>query len=386
MKAPSLKKNLIFSIIAIFSSILMLSGCGDDKNTAQQAKQQMPPTPVQIHEVKAENVALDIEYTGKSKSIGEVDIHARVKGTLLKKYYTEGQLVKKDQLLYLIDPAPFQADLQAAQANFVKTQRSWKRDEALYKQNALSQQERDASLADYQSATADLKNAKINLGYTTVKATIDGISGLKQQNIGSLVGPDSNSLLTTITQLNPIYVEFSIPNNDILMFNVNVAKNAFILPKDGKIKADLQDTEGNTILTNGLVDFTGVSLNENTGSISARAQFKNENERLYPNQFGRIVLKDIYLRNAIAIPQKAVMQAPQGIFAYVANNGVAEMRPIVLGKTTADGQWIIKKGIKTGDKVIVNNLLKLRPNAPVQIVEKQPEPQASASAANSKGK
>lgn len=387
MKLPSFNKHLLLSMLLVASGTGLLTGCLDDKDTQKQAgQQQMPPTPVQVYEAKPENVAMDIQYTGKSKSIGAVEIHARVKGTLLKKYYTEGQPVKQGQLLYLIDPAPFEADLQAAQAEFVKTQKSWKRDEALYKQNALSQQEKDASLAAYQSATANLKNTKINLGYTTVRATVDGISGLKKQNVGSLVGPAANSLLTTITQVDPIYVEFSIPNDDIAMLNKGTKEGAFILPKDGVIKADLQDTQGKTLLKDGVINFTDVSLNENTGSISARAEFQNKERLLYPNQFGKIVIKEIYRKNAIAIPQKAVMQTPQGIFAYVAVNGIAEMHPLVLGDTTTDDRWIIEKGIKAGDKVITTNLLKIRPKAPVQITQAKPAQQASAPQADSKGK
>jgi len=348
---------------------MFVLGCSDEGKNQTQS-QQMPPMPVEVFEVKSENLPLDIQYTGKSKSVGDVEIHARVKGVLLKKYYTEGAKVKKDQLLYLIDPAPYQADLQAAQAEYEKAEKQLKRDEALYKDNAISKQKLDDSIAAYKSADASLKTARINLGYTSVKATIDGISGQKQQDIGSLVSPEGNSLLTTITQLDPIYVEFSIPNEDAPMLNKDRANDAFILPSDGKIKVDIQDTKGTTLLKDGLVDFTGVSLDKNTGSISARAKFENNDSALYPNQFGRVVLKEIFLKNALAVPQKAIMQSPQGVFVYaVDSNNTAQIVPVELGKTTTDGRWVIKSGIKEGDRVITTNLLKIRPKSPVQIVQ-----------------
>lgn len=379
--------------VFLIASLSLLTGCLDSKNSSQNANQsqQMPPIPVKVYEAKSENVPLKIVYTGKTKSVGDVDIHARVEGVLLEKNYTEGDLVKKGQSLYQIDPSTYQANFQSAkaaleveEAKFENAQKEWERIERLYSENAISQRERDtaeanfkAALASVKNAEATLKNAKINLNYTKVIAPIEGIAGQKQQDVGNLVGPGSNSLLTTITQLDPIFVEFAIPNDDVGMMNEKGASSRFVLPEDGVIKVHLEDTTGKTMLEGGVVDFRAVTLDSQTGSVNARAKFENKDVAIYPNQFGKVVIEDIALKEAIAIPQEAIMQSPQGTFAYVVNDGKADIRAVVLGATTDDNRWVIKSGIKDGDKVILNNLLKLKPNAPVQIV---PDKEASSNA------
>ncbi|MFP4331829.1 MAG: efflux RND transporter periplasmic adaptor subunit [Campylobacterales bacterium] len=375
------KRTFLFALLVL--SLSFFTGCLDSKKDSQSSQsQKMPPTPVKVYEVKSENVPLNIIYTGKTKSVGDVGIHARVQGVLLKKNYTEGEVVKKGQSLYLIDPSTYRAEYESAratleveEAKFENAKKEWERVERLYSENAISQRERDsaesnykASLASVKNARAALQNAKINLDYTKVISPVEGIAGQKMQDLGSLVGPGSNSQLTTITQLDPIYVEFAIPNDDVDMINEKGAKDRYVLPEDGKIKVDLKDTTGNVLLKDGVVDFKAVSLDEETGSVNARAVFKNEDGAIYPNRFGKVQVKDIALKDAIAIPQKAILQSPQGIFAYVYKDGSAEIRPVVLGATTSDGKFIIQKGIKEGDKVIVSNILKVKPKAPVKIV------------------
>lgn len=386
--------------IVLVSTLAFFSGCLDSKDSnASKAPQQMPPTPVKVYEAKSENVPLKIVYTGKTKSIGSVDIHARVEGVLLKKSYNEGALVKKGQSLYLIDPSTYRANFQSAKASleveeakFANAEKEWNRVKRLYEQNAVSQRERDSAEAEYKAALssvrnaeAALTNARINLNYTKVISPVEGIAGQKQQDVGSLVGPGANSLLTTITQLDPIYVEFAIPNDDVSMMNQKGASSRFILPEDGVIKVHLEDSTGKSMLEGGVVDFKAVTLDSQTGSVNARAKFENKDAAIYPNQFGKVVIDDIALKDAIAIPQQAIIQSPQGIFAYIVDSGKASIRPVTLGATTDDSRWVITSGIKDGDKVIVNNLLKLKPNAPVQIAPNK-EAQKPAQPAEDKEK
>eukprot|EP01022_Parablepharisma_sp_SALTPOND_P024472 TRINITY_DN54213_c0_g2_i1.p2 TRINITY_DN54213_c0_g2~~TRINITY_DN54213_c0_g2_i1.p2 ORF type:complete len:746 (+),score=59.69 TRINITY_DN54213_c0_g2_i1:30-2240(+) len=369
--------------IALLTTLTLLTGCLDSKDNSKSANepQQMPPTPVKVYEAKSENVPLKIVYTGKTKSVGDISIHARVEGVLLEKNYTEGELVKKGDSLYQIDPSTYRANFQSAkaaleveEAKFENAKKEWERVERLYEENAISQKERDSAEANFKAAQSSVKNAKaeltnanINLNNTKVIAPVEGIAGQKQQDVGNLVGPGANSLLTTITQLDPIYVEFAIPNDDVDMLNKKGASSRFVLPEDGVIKVHLEDSAGKSMLENGVVDFRAVTLDSETGSVNARAKFPNKDASIYPNQFGKVVIEDIALKEAIAIPQQAVMQSPQGVFAYVVDSGKATIRPIVLGATTDDNRWVVESGIKDGDKIIVNNLLKLKPNAPVQI-------------------
>lgn len=375
------KKTILQAFL--LPSLFLITGCLDSKDSSKATQaQEPPPVPVKVYEVKSENVPLDIAYTGKTKSVGDVGIHARVEGVLLKKSYTEGEVVKKGQSLYQIDPSKYRADYQSAkatleveEAKFSNAKKEWDRVERLYSENAISQRERDSAEANFKAAEASVRNAQaalsnasINLEYTKVISPVEGIAGQKQQDMGSLVGPGPNSLLTTITQLDPIYVEFAIPNDDAEMMNQRGDASKFVLPEDGVIKVTLVDTQGKTLLKSGVIDFKAVTLDAQTGSINARAKFENKDASIYPNQFGKVVIKDIALKDAVAIPQKAVIQSPQGIFAYLVVDGKAEIRPIVLGATTDDKRWVIKSGIKSGDKVIVSNLLKLKPKASVQIV------------------
>ncbi|MEO2066368.1 MAG: efflux RND transporter periplasmic adaptor subunit, partial [Desulfurobacteriaceae bacterium] len=286
--------------------------------------------------------------------------------------------VKKGQLLYLIEPDPYEAAYERAKANLLhaqaqleKAERDWKRAERSFKAKAISEQARDAAKYAYEMAKAQvlaakaaLKQATINLGYTKVKATISGYTGLKQIDVGNLVTPGTP--LVTITSVDPIYVEFSIPDVDVFKSKYNLLKGKWG-EEEKKLKAKLIV---NNVPYNleGKVHFLDVKVNPNTSTVKARAVFPNPNRVLMPGQFGRIEISGLYRRNVIIVPQKAVLQTPQGSMVYVVQNGRVAPRIIKVGETSGDF-FVVESGLKPGELVVVNNFFKIKPGIPVKIGE-----------------
>lgn len=276
----------------IFTVALFLGGCFDSQANEKSAQGAMPPTPVSVVDVNKSDVSLDLAYPARAKSTSSTDINARVQGILLKKYYTEGEFVKAGQLLYLIDPATYEADVRNAKASSAlrkaeleSAQKEWDRVDALFKEGAVSKKDWDSALSNFESAkasleaaNAELKKAEINLGYTKVTASISGISGQKKQDIGTLVGPGTDNVtLTTVTTLDPMYAEFSMPSSEALILNPDASGGKISYPSDGKVRAVVSDEDGNIITDNGVLDFNDRNVNQNTGSVNARIVFENKN-------------------------------------------------------------------------------------------------------------
>lgn len=339
-------------------------------NLEGQGKGQIQAIEVGIYKVaKPRSISFELRYPARTKSISRVTIVARVSGILKEKFFEEGQFVQKDNLLYKIESDIYQAEydiakaqLDQAIAELNRAEREWKRIKASYDDRVASEQQRDTALSAYEQSRAALEGAKarikqteINLGYTNVRATVSGITGTRLVDIGNMVNP--NTPLVTITEINPIYVEFSIPDTD--------------LPKIGKIakgkslKAELL-IEGRPYKHLGDVDFIDSVIDEKTSTVSARAVFPNPEGILLPGQFIRINLKGLQRKDSIVVPQKAVLQTPLGSAVYVVENGKAITRIIKIGERSGD-DFVVEEGLKPGDVVIIDNLLKLRPDMPVRV-------------------
>ncbi len=347
---------------------LFLVGCSGEQK-AQQGQQQQAPqaVPVPALTVKSTPINLSYEYPARLKSVEQAQVVAKVNGTLLKKSYTEGAFVKEGALLFKIDPKKYQATYDKAKANLgvaeaalKNAERSKNRVESLYKDKAVSEQERDSVISNYEIALAQveasravLNDAQIDLDYTSVTAPIGGMAGQKLIDAGNYIG--AQTILTTITKLDPIYAEFSIPDSDLAK-----AKSV----EGGVAKIILENGKEFT----GKVNFFDSVIDDKSGTIALRAEFKNSNNELIPGQFGRIRLENSSSEPLILVPQKAVMQSPQGSSVYIVENGIAEIRLVVLGETIAKG-WVIKSGLKDGDIVIVDNITKVRPKSPVKPME-----------------
>lgn len=357
------RKILIQSLICGFLSTIALTflSC-DSKEKNAQDKAQIP---VNMQKITTKNVELDFEYPARLKSLQSVNVYARVEGVLLAQEFKEGEIVQEGQKLFKIDPTRYQARVNvakaqysSAKANLTKATKDWNRVEKLYKQGVLTVDQYDQSLYDYQSALANVENTKaslddalIDLNYTDVMASITGRTGIRRYDVGNLVGRGNDSILTTITQLSPIYAEFSIPNNDFYyMRNLN---------KDD-ITVTLLFSNGKVYEKSGKIDFIDSVLDEQTASVKARAIIDNDSYKLLPSEFIRVQLQGFKSQESIVIPQNAVLQDSEGSYVYVAKDGKAHITRVVLGKTLRDGSVLIVNGLHDGDIIITNNLSKLQ--------------------------
>jgi len=342
----------------------------------------MPPAEVTVLAVAHESLPVTYEYVGQTAGSREVEVRARVTGILLKRNFTEGAPVKKGQSLFDIDPAPLEAvaaraeaDVAAADARVDQAARNAARMRPLYADKAVSQKEFDDAVstetinrADSKAARARLAEARLNLGYTKVESPLGGLASRSLRSEGTLVsGPEV--LLTTIVQIDPIWVQFGIPDNEQARLRKEVEAGRLKLPGNGSFEVTLRLTDGSVYPRTGRLNFYDVRITPNTGTQEARAELANPDGALRPGQFVRVFLKGATRPNAVKVPQRAVLEGPQGKFVYVVNDkSQAEVRPIEAGEWTGDA-WIITSGLKAGERVILDGVMKLGPGAPVKVAD-----------------
>ena len=344
-----------------------------------------PPAEVSVFTVEAKALPVTFEYTGQTLGSREVEVRARISGILLKRNFVEGGPVKKGESLYSIDPAPFEAalaraeaDVAAAAARHEQAQRNAARLKPLYAERAVSQKDNDDALsaesigaADLKAARARLLEARLNMSYTRVEAPVSGVIGRSQRSEGTLVsGPDM--LLTTVVQVDPIWISFGVPDNELSRIQKEVDAGRLALPKNGAFEIELRRADGSSFSRKGKLNFTDVRVSPSTGTRDSRAEVPNPAGALKPGEFVRVILHGAVRPSATTVPQRAVLEGPQGKFVYVVNDkSAAEPRPVVLGEW-AGNDWIVTDGLKPGDKVIIDGLMKLGPGAPVKIAEAKP--------------
>lgn len=323
-----------------------------------------PPPAVTVQQIQIQNIPLVFEYPARLAGSREVEIRARVGGILLKRAYTEGQYVKQGDLLFQIDPAPYEAALAQAAASYAQAEKDYKRAVTLQKQKALSAREFDQAQAMYGSAKAQYDAAKINLAYTTVRAPISGYTSQESNSEGTLVTADT-TLLTRVTQLDPMYVEFAYSDSEAMMQRQAVASGQMSLPKDKLLHVEIVSREGTTYGQEGVIRFTDSIINPDTGTVQARAVVPNKDQTIMPGQFVRVKVKGLTQMNAIGIPEKAVMQGPMGTFVYtVGAENKAVITPVKLGLLN-HGTQIVSEGLKEGDLVVTEGMIKVKPDMPV---------------------
>ena len=358
---------------------LLLAACGQ---SGQQGQGGFPPAQVSVTTVEAKSLPADFEYTGQTLGSREVEVRARVTGILLSRNFVEGGAVSKGQSMYTIDPAPFEAavlraeaDVAGAEARSAQAKKNAARLKPLYADNAVSQKEYDDAAsaeaigdADLKAARARLTEARLNLLYTKVEAPVSGIAGRSQRSEGTLVsGPDV--LLTSVTQIDPIWVSFGVPDNEQLRINSEQAAGRLVLPKGGSFEVSLKLADGSVFSQPGRLNFSDVRVSGATGTTDTRAEIPNPKGILRPGQFVRVTLKGAVRPDALTVPQRAVLEGPQGKFVYLLGaDGKAEARAVQVGEWAGD-DWILTAGLKPGDKVIVDGVLKIGPGAPVQVAE-----------------
>ncbi|MDQ5850093.1 MAG: efflux RND transporter periplasmic adaptor subunit, partial [Pseudomonadota bacterium] len=269
-----------------------------------------------------------------------------------------------------------EADLAAAEARRDQARRNAARLKPLYSEKAVSQKEYDDAAsaeaigaADAKAAQARLAEARLNLGYTRVEAPVSGITSRAQRSEGSLVsGPDV--LLTSVVQMDPMWVNFGIPDNEQARIRKEIAAGRLALAKGAEFDVALRLADGALHPAIGRLTFTDVRISPATGTGEARATIPNPEGALRPGQFVRVILRGATRPDAVAVPQRAVLEGPQGKFVYVVNDkSQAEARPVEAGEWSGDS-WVITSGLKPGDRVIIDGVMKLGPGAPVKPIEK----------------
>jgi membrane fusion protein (multidrug efflux system) len=365
-------RRLPFALVAL----AFLSGCGDDAAEVSER----PPVEVTVIKVEPRDTPIVPHFDGQTLSSRQVVISARVDGFLDKRVYTEGSMVEAGEVLFQQDPKPFQAQLDGAKGALAAQQARWEtakknlaRVKPLVALNALSQKDLDDALgteqtaaAAVQTALADLEQAKLDLSYTTITSPLAGRSSYARVQDGAYVSA-SNSTLTYVDQIDPIYVNFSLSENQYLEA-VGLVRGGFLRRldsmKDYEVRINLAD--GTPFPHGGRLTFADADFNKTTGTYLLRATFPNPDGELRPGQFVRVSLLGNIAPNAILVPQQAVMQGAKGHFVIVVDqDGKAQVRPIQVGNWYND-QWIIRSGLNAGDVVVINGMAKLAPGTPVK--------------------
>lgn len=402
-KAPGRRALAGVSMVA---ALALLGGCGKGGEGGAGHGGGMPPAQVSVFTVQPQTLPVTLEYTGQTQGSREVEVRARVTGILLKRNYKEGGAVAAGQSLFTIDPVPFQnalaraeADRAAVEARHAQAQRNAARLKPLHEVKAISQRDYDDAVSAEQVGAADLKaanarvtEAKLNLDYTRVTAPVSGLAGGAPKSEGSLIsGPDV--LLATIVQTNPIKAVFGIPDAESAALQADIKAGKLVLPAGG-FAVEVTTAEGTPLAKGGRIGFSEPLVNAATGTVQSQAELPNPGNVIKPGQFVRVRLTGATRPNVMQVPQRAVMEGPQGKFVYVIAPSdkpemkgaeVATVRPVQAGEwvNLPDGKgWIIRDGLKAGDRVITEGLMRIGPGAPVQVAA--PPPAAGASAPSGK--
>lgn len=374
--APFRFSSRFLAVLPAAAIALAVGACGKgsgDKD-AKAAGGPPPAMPVMIERVQPRRVPIALEAVGQAEGSREVEVRARVSGILEKRLYDEGATVRSGAMLFMIERAPYEiavAQAKAAvsqeQARQEQARRESERLRTLIDSKAISQREFDEavstlkqSTAAIEGAQARLAEAQLNLSYTSVKAPISGITGRAVRSEGSLVTANTDTgLLTTLTQVNPIWVRFSLAESDFERIR-SAEKDA---RKDARVK--LLNQDGSVAAENGRLNFAGSTVDPKLGTVQLRAEFANPSLKWLPGQFVKVQIL-AGEQNAFLVPQAAVVQTEQSRMVWVAEpDGKAAMRPVQTANWIGS-DWVVTSGLKSGDAVIVDNLMRLRPGVAVE--------------------
>jgi membrane fusion protein (multidrug efflux system) len=359
--------------------LLILAACKAD------APQGPPPPPeVGVITANAQTVPLERDFVGRLSPFRSSDVRARVAGVLTRRVYQEGSDVKEGQVLFQIDPAPLQAALSAsqaqlasAQATYANAQASANRARQLAPQKFVSQSDLDNALAAERSAAAAVQQAKagvassrISLDFASVRAPISGRAGKQQVTEGALVGQGDATLLTTIDQLDPLFVNFSISASELDQLrraqNVSLSGNA-----ESSVSVILAD--GSAYAQTGTVDFSSTVVDPATGAVQLRARIPNPDTTLLPGSFVTLKATLGEQRDAFLVPQAAIQRDAVSAYAMVVGKDGKVARKNVVTASSRDGQWLISSGLAAGDQVIVSGLQKVRESEPAKATPWKPD-------------
>ncbi|MDX6018913.1 multidrug efflux RND transporter periplasmic adaptor subunit AcrA [Scandinavium sp. V105_16] len=367
------------AVVLMLSGSLALTGC-DDK----QAQQGAAHTPeVGVVTLKTEPLQITTELPGRTSAFRIAEVRPQVSGIILKRNFTEGGEIKAGESLYQIDPATYQASYDSAKGDLAKAQAAAKiaqvtvnRYQKLVGTQYISKQDYDTALADAQQANAAVlaakaavETARINLAYTKVTSPIGGRIGKSSVTEGALVQNGQADALATVQQLDPIYVDVTQSSNDFLRLKQELTSGA-LKQVDGKAKVDLVTQDGIKYSQSGTLEFSDVTVDQTTGSITLRAVFPNPDHTLLPGMFVRAKLEEGINPTALLVPQQGVTRTPRGDASVmlVGEGDKVEVRQITATQAIGD-KWLVTDGLKTGDRVIVSGLQKVKPGAQVKAQE-----------------
>jgi membrane fusion protein (multidrug efflux system) len=338
---------------------------------------------VEVVEVQPGDAAVTFEYVGVTASSQQVEVRARVDGFIQDRVYTEGSIVKQGDVMFRIDPKPFEAQLSAAEgalaeqkARLWTAQANLKRVRPLAEANAVSKKDLDDSVgkvnaaqAAVDMAEAEVETANLNLGYTTIQAPVTGVSSFARIQVGAYVDSQS-SPLTYVAQIDPIWVDFSVSEDEMLKARRETAAGLLRFPRaegDEKLDVELILADGSVYPETGRIFFRDANYSTDTGTFLLRATFPNEKGLLRPGQFVRARLVGAVRPNAIKVPQSAVLQGAQGFFVWIVDDEQkARVRNVEVGDWQGD-EWFIASGLSPGDRVVTSGTIRLAAGAPVKI-------------------
>ena len=357
----ALTKPIFF--VLLFTS---LAGCGDDDKSAGSKGMPgagMPPPEVEVITVGTSSVTITQDLPGRLEAFRTAQVRARVEGVIEKRLFREGSNVKAGQSLFQIDSRIYRSTAESAKADLSVANQNLERFNSLLRQKLVSRQSYDLAEAKVKQAEAALSRAAEDLENASVPASISGRIGRALVTEGAFVGKGEATLLATIEQLDPIYANFTQSGADLL--RLKQAIKAGTLKRTKSTKVELLFEDGSIYSQNGRIFFTDMAVDPGTGSVSLRAEFPNPKHDLLPGMFVRIRFPESVTENAIRVPQRAVQIGPDGQFVMLvgAENKVMPMPVETGGMAGAD--FIISKGLKGGEQVIVNGLQKARPGSPV---------------------
>jgi membrane fusion protein (multidrug efflux system) len=391
---PWLRVLFLFSFAAVSSSLLV--ACGN-KQAGQPEGAGGPAGPMEVSVLKIApaQVTLTQDLPGRISAFRVAEVRARVNGIILKRLFQEGGDVTEGQVLYEIDPAPYQAALDSAlgtlaraEANATTARLKEERYKQLLATRAISKQDYDDALANQRTFDADVlsgkaavQTARINLEYTRVTSPIAGRIGISQVTEGAYVQASAATLLATVQQLDQVYVDVTQASSDLLRLRRDIASGRLKADESGKARVKLIHEDDEAYPEGGTLEVSDVTVNTTTNSVTVRAIFPNPRGELLPGMFVRARLEEGSSPDAILVPQFAVARNTKGepTTMVVGENGTVELRVLKTPRAVGN-HWLVTAGLKPGDQVIVDNLQRLRPGAPVKVAPAPPPPAATASA------
>ena len=358
-----------------------LSGCASD-SSGQETTQAPPPPEVVAHTAKRADIPLDMAFMGQTAGSREVEVRARVGGILLRRNYEEGGRVRQGDLMFEIDPAPYQAALEQAkgtlgqaEATLDQAKRDAARMETLYKGDVVAKKDFDDAKTTFASATAAVETARgkvreasLNLEWTKVTAPISGLTSKETRSEGSLVTTTSEgSLLTKISRVDPLYVNFSMSGPEMLRLRKQLSEGKVVIASGGDYVVRLTLPDGSDYDTPGRINFTDTQVDATTGVVKVRAEFPNSKDSVLPGQFVRVHLTGANYKDVLAVPQGAVLNTQQGAMVWVLDtqNKIAP-RPVVIGEAVGNS-FLVEKGLSDGERIVAEGVIKVRPGMLVRV-------------------